>query len=101
MFAVFLRQISKAFWRIGRFLPKKWKASSKERWVHTFSETWCSFAYGSSGALFVTASGTVTEVVSTNASHVLMRTVVLLEDSKLLNSCVLWGKTIIFIIVMG
>jgi len=48
-------KIQRLLWRIGRFLPKKWKASSKERWVHTVSEMWCSFTYGSSGALFVTA----------------------------------------------
>jgi len=30
-----LPQIARLLPRIGRFLPKKWKASSKECWVHT------------------------------------------------------------------
>ena len=52
-----LLQIGRFLPRIGRFLPKKWKASTEECWVrtHISSETQWSFAYGSSGAVFVSS----------------------------------------------
>jgi len=44
--------------QIGRFLLER-KASSEEHWVYTHvSTTWCSFAYRSSGAGFVSSGAT-------------------------------------------
>lgn len=69
-------KIGRLLWRIGSFLPKKWKASFEEHWVHIVSEMWCSFTYGSSGTVFVSSAAafvqqsiTVMEMVSTNAHH--------------------------------
>ena len=86
-------QIRRLLPRIGRFLPKKQKASSEECWAHTHIsfETWCSFAYGSlelhlhvsSGAVFMTAKQHSSGNGFCNrVSFLLMHTVTILLKSQ-------------------